>query len=164
MGIVTAETPLLAEQGRMYTVFGKGLVEHLVVTTPAELVPFSLGLQCIRRARFSVALIAHTGGNRLMNIVVKDPGHIRAVRIMTTGAIGRGNRIIHMLLGKDRAVGRMASDAECIGCVFQQEFTLCRRMRFVAGQTTLFHGIMLVFILGYCSTYCLVTVEAKGVS
>jgi hypothetical protein len=45
MGIMTAQAPLLAEQRGMYAAQSESLIEHLIVASSAQLVPFPLGLQ-----------------------------------------------------------------------------------------------------------------------
>jgi len=59
MGVMATQASLFSEQGRMYPALGKGLVEHIVVASPAEFIPFSFGLQGGSRRSFTMALIAH---------------------------------------------------------------------------------------------------------
>jgi len=86
MGVMATQTTLLGEQGRMYPALAERLVEHIVVASPAKFIPFSLGLQGGSRRGFTMTLIAHPACHRPVHIVIENPLHVRAVRIMATGA------------------------------------------------------------------------------
>jgi hypothetical protein len=70
----------------MYPALAEGLVEHIVVASPAEFIPFPLGLQGGSRRSFTMALVAHPACHRPVHIIIENPLHVRAMRIMATGA------------------------------------------------------------------------------
>lgn len=85
VGIMTRQTSLPGEQRRMHPVFGESAIIHVAVTPPAQLHAFPLGLERRSRRCFVVTLIALSGGNRLMHIIVENARHIGAVRVMAAG-------------------------------------------------------------------------------
>jgi hypothetical protein len=148
----------------MYPVFGKCLVEHLIVAAPAQFIAVSLGLEGIGGTRVTVALVAHACRDRLVNIIVKYSRHVGTMGIVATGAIGRSHRIVHVLLDKYRAIGGMATDAEGVGLVLEQKLPFCRCVGLMACKTTLLHRIVLVLIFGHRIPYGLVAVETEGIA
>jgi len=85
------------------------------------------------------------------------------VRIMTTGTVRRSNWIVHMLLGENRPVGRVASGAESVNLVFQQIFALRGSVGFMACQASLFDRIVFVLELGKLISHFLVTIETERI-
>ncbi len=90
-----------------------------------------------------MTLVAHLGGNRLVDIIKEDAGSVGAVRVMACCTAGPLHRVIHMSFSKQRLIGLMAAQAKRRHFVLQEEFSLCRGMGIVAVETTLFHRIVL---------------------
>ena len=111
-----------------------------------------------------MTLVAHFLGNGHMNIIVKNSRLIRTVWVMTRGATGCSNGIVHMLLDKDRLVGFMATGTEGISVIFQKQREFCRAVRVVTGKTPFFHRTMLEFDLWNLLPHCFVAIIAKRVA
>ena len=106
-----------------------------------------------------MTLIAHLGGNRLMDIIKENAGSVRAVRVMACCTAGPCHRVIHMSFSKHRLIGPMTAQAKRRHFVPQEKFCLYRGMGVVAVETALFHRIVLE--LNFCNYITHFFVAAK---
>ena len=113
MRIVAAQASLFREDRPVDTVLCKHCIDHRTVAAATELIAVFLGFERSRGRGVLMALIAHFAGNRAVDVVVENPSHIRAVRIMAVGAVGGGHGVILVFQDEICCIRLVTTGTEC---------------------------------------------------
>ena len=109
---MTVDAARFVDQRPVQFILTESLIDHLVVTSLAELEAIFFHRERIFSVRLVMTLVAHSVGNRLMNIIRQDRPGIRTVRIVTGAAAPLLHGVIPMCFFKATATGLVTLKAQ----------------------------------------------------
>ena len=96
MGVMAIQAANLINQWPVHPILVEGLVNHILVTFPAQLGGFLFGLESIRRSGFLMALVAPFLGYVSMGNIKNNSPVIGAMGTVAGVTVGIRHRIFHV--------------------------------------------------------------------
>ena len=158
------DATLLAKQGPVHPVFAHNVLYFLRMALRTKFVPGCPEFEWSGRGLAFMALVAHPGRHWRMDIIIKDAGLVRSVRVMAQYAFGFLHRVKIMLFHYLGIVQFMTAQAQIGNRLLEQEAGYRRPMRLMTVGAAIIHRPMLEFNFGNPFFFVFMALETDFVS